>query len=84
MTNQNFLLLLGSALVIMACSKKGPESSSNHSTPKVQQIELTVKKSSSGVCHDDSSASFTRTRNFLNSAIHSFRVRLTIAKPLIN
>jgi hypothetical protein len=64
MTNQNFLLLLGSALVIMACSKKGPESSSNQSIPKVQQLEVIVKKSSSDVCHDDSSASFTRTKKF--------------------
>jgi hypothetical protein len=64
MRNRNFLLLLGSTLAIMSCTEKPPESLSNDSTTKVQQIGLIVKKSSSGVCHDDSSASFTRTKKF--------------------
>jgi len=57
-------MLLGFTLAIMSCTEKPPENLSNDSTPKAQKIELIVKKYLSGVCHDDSSASFIRTKKF--------------------
>lgn len=56
MRKLTLLLLLISTFGIIACQPK----------QDTQASELLVKQSSSGICHDASSSSFTRTKNYIS------------------
>lgn len=56
-----------SALIFIGCSETSLSSSSTGSLTQSTQAMQTappVKQSTSGICHDESSASYTRTKNF--------------------
>jgi hypothetical protein len=57
-------LLLAYTTIVFACAEVALASPLEHPNVKATKMVVTVKKSSSGVCHDDYSGSFNRTKNF--------------------
>lgn len=58
------LILLSVAITIFSCSSESSASSTKLLTSDHREVTVLVKKSLSGICHDGSSGSFKRTKNF--------------------